>query len=271
MDRVVTEGSGEINAHPAALLIAGPSQLEGAAPSAPAGEGGLKLLAPIPSAASTPPSHCRAVDAGRSWLMALRRRSPVHPPPVARRSVIVFVTVCTARRRPLLADPDAVSVIERAWHDARGWAVGRYVIMPDHAHLFCAPAREAITLAQWVRYWRSLVSRRWPYPDQQPIWQRDFWDTQLRHGDDYAAKWEYVRNNPVRHGLVDRAGAWPYAGEIEVLEWEDGWCPPAPRRRRRSGALQRQSGRRAAAVSGDRPPGRGASPLAAPRRRGRGD
>ena len=33
--------------------------------------------------------------------------------------------------------------------------------------------------------------------------------------------WEYVRNNPVRHGYVETAAAWPFAGEIEVLAWED--------------------------------------------------
>jgi len=92
--------------------------------------------------------------------------------------------------------------------------------MPDHLHLFCAPVRSHITLQQWLRYWRSLASRRWPYPQQQPIWQPDVWDTQLRHGDHYEAKWEYVRNNPVRHGYVQTAEAWPYAGEIAVLEWE---------------------------------------------------
>jgi putative transposase len=76
-----------------------------------------------------------------------------------------------------------------------------------------------VTLAQWLRYWRSLASRRWPYPDQQPIWQSDFWDVQLRCEDDYEAKWEYVRNNPVRHGYVRNADDWLFAGEIEVLAW----------------------------------------------------
>jgi hypothetical protein len=70
-----------------------------------------------------------------------------------------------------------------------------------------------------MRFWRVLVSRRWPIAQDQPIWQRSFWDTQLRRGDRYEDKWEYVRNNPVRHGLVARAEDWPYAGEINVLPW----------------------------------------------------
>ena len=31
---------------------------------------------------------------------------------------------------------------------------------------------------------------------------------------DYVDKWNYVRENPVRAGLVETAESWPYAGEI---------------------------------------------------------
>ncbi|MCX7914880.1 MAG: hypothetical protein N3A53_01065, partial [Verrucomicrobiae bacterium] len=53
------------------------------------------------------------------------------------------------------------------------------------------------------------------------IWQRDFWDTQLRRGESYSAKWEYVRQNPMRAGLVAKAAHWPYQGELNILEWHD--------------------------------------------------
>ena len=53
------------------------------------------------------------------------------------------------------------------------------------------------------------------------IFQRDQWDTQLRAGDSYAIKWEYIRNNPVRKGLVVHADDWPYQGELNILRWHD--------------------------------------------------
>ncbi|MCX7916496.1 MAG: hypothetical protein N3A53_09385, partial [Verrucomicrobiae bacterium] len=53
------------------------------------------------------------------------------------------------------------------------------------------------------------------------LWQRDFWDTQLRRGESYSAKWEYVRYNPVRAGLVSDPADWPYQGELNILEWHD--------------------------------------------------
>ena len=41
-----------------------------------------------------------------------------------------------------------------------------------------------------------------------------FFDHVLRSDESYSEKWNYVRNNPVRAGLVQNADDWPYAGEI---------------------------------------------------------
>jgi putative transposase len=54
---------------------------------------------------------------------------------------------------------------------------------------------------------------------QLPIWQRDFWDTQLRRNESYEEKWHYVIENPVRAGFVNNSEDWPYQGEINVLDW----------------------------------------------------
>ncbi len=34
-------------------------------------------------------------------------------------------------------------------------------------------------------------------------------------------KWEYIRHNPVRAGLVNDPDDWPYQGEMHVLRWHD--------------------------------------------------
>ena len=52
----------------------------------------------------------------------------------------------------------------------------------------------------------------------QPIWQEDVFDHIMRSRESYAAKWAYVRENPVRAGLVSRAEDWPWQGEIHGLE-----------------------------------------------------
>jgi len=138
------------------------------------------------------------------------------------RSVIVFATVCTKGRRRLLATPEVHDLLVAAWTRADSWRVGRYVVMPDHLHLFASPRDfESPDLRRWVAYWKSLVTKEWSGGGGQPLWQRDVWDRQLRRGDSYSAKWEYVRENPKRHGLVGSSEDWPYQGTLNELVWHD--------------------------------------------------
>ena len=51
----------------------------------------------------------------------------------------------------------------------------------------------------------------------QPFWQKEFFDHLLRSDESYEFKWLYVRENPVRAGLVSTADDWPYAGEITPI------------------------------------------------------
>jgi putative transposase len=135
--------------------------------------------------------------------------------------VVVFLTVNTNRENQILARPDVHELICSAWAAADDWLVGRYVIMPEHIHLLCSPRDMDSQLHRWIQYWKSFVSRRWPRPAEKPIFQRDYWDTQLRPNEDYNEKWEYMRLNPVRRGLVTDPDDWPFAGQIHALEAPD--------------------------------------------------
>ena len=150
------------------------------------------------------------------------RRHPPHHPFVERHNepIIIFLTVCSKDRKPIFASKDGARVLENAWAAAKTWLVGQYVLMPDHIHLFCAPATiPAKSLEQWVRYWKNVASKNWPRKSEHPIWQRDFWDTQLRRIENYQEKWNYVLENPVRAGLVTMSEDWPFHGELNILEW----------------------------------------------------
>ena len=148
------------------------------------------------------------------------RRRPAHHSAVERcnRPVIIFLTVCSSQRRPILADESVHMVLRNVWSASRQWNVGRYVVMPDHIHLFCSPAVfDAESVVSWTTYWKRSASRM--LKEFQPLWQRDCWDTQLRGHESYSAKWAYVRENPVRAGLVHKADEWQFQGELNVLRW----------------------------------------------------
>ena len=147
------------------------------------------------------------------------RKHPPHHSLIERHNtpLIVFLTVCTKDRRPWLATDEVHALLRSVWTDASAWLVGRYVLMPDHVHLFAAPGGAGIVFDNWVKYWKSQFSKR--HLDVTHRWQTDHFDRRLRDGENYEQKWEYVRTNPVRHGLVARVEDWPYHGELSPLPW----------------------------------------------------
>jgi putative transposase len=150
------------------------------------------------------------------------RRHPVHWDPLEKgnRSSIIFLTVCTKDRQPLLTNPECHRLLVEWWNKGNHWLAGKYVIMPDHVHLFCA-SRLDVPLSKWVAFWKKGIARNRPMANGMDFWQRDFWDTQIRTAQHYEAQWEYIQHNPVRHGLVENAESWPYRGELHFLDWHD--------------------------------------------------
>ncbi len=49
------------------------------------------------------------------------------------------------------------------------------------------------------------------------VWQEEFFDHVLRSSESYSQKWDYVKENPVRSGLVSESDEWRWQGEIETL------------------------------------------------------
>jgi len=137
------------------------------------------------------------------------------------RQPVYFITACVADRRPVLANEAARLILHEEWSAMRGrhgWAVGSYVVMPDHVHFFVSPVLglgKPLSVAvgkrkEWTAK-RILPSGRGP----RKLWQAEFSDHVLRSTESRAEKWAYVRENPVRAGLVARAEDWPYSGSVD--------------------------------------------------------
>ena len=134
---------------------------------------------------------------------------------------LFFVTFCTHRRTKFLATNSVnaalVDFAVRACAE-HNVAVGRYVIMPDHLHLFvCGP--DDFILGRSIGALKQALGKTIDWTkNSDPIWQRGFFDHVLRSEESYGQKWNYVRENPVRAGFVTRAEDWPYSGEIVVID-----------------------------------------------------
>jgi putative transposase len=144
---------------------------------------------------------------------------------------IYFVTFNTHRRKPILANAEVhaafVDYCTRAEEFRIG--VGRYVIMPDHVHLFvCFGPACSVKLNDWIKGLKRALDpvlltqnfepARFPGQKLASFWQPGFNDHVLRSDESYSAKWDYVFRNPARAGLVNCAEDWPYAGEIVTID-----------------------------------------------------
>jgi REP element-mobilizing transposase RayT len=130
---------------------------------------------------------------------------------------LYFVTFATRDRRRIPSPGRAQVVLERYAHNGItnfNAALGRYVIMPDHVHLFVRGGRD-FTLSPWIGGLKRAISVALR---SQRLWQPGFFDHILRSEESYAEKWNYVRDNPVRAGLVETADDWPYQGEVVVID-----------------------------------------------------
>jgi|SRR5205085_2110548 len=130
---------------------------------------------------------------------------------------LYFVTFNADKRRNVLANSEIHErfKIFASIGESRGIGVGRYVLMPDHVHLFVRGSPDFV-LAQWVRLLKRDLSKA--VAIDPPHWQKGFFDHLIRNSESYSQKWEYVRQNPVRAGLVSDVEAWPYQGELIPLE-----------------------------------------------------
>ena len=120
-----------------------------------------------------------------------------------------FLTCCTRDRQVVLAHAGVHERIRsfaaRSLEDYGVW-VDAYVAMPDHLHLIVSMARESVSLGEWVKAFKAVVAHR------EFRWQPGYFDHVLRSDESAGEKWEYIRMNPVRAGLVARPDQWPYSG-----------------------------------------------------------
>jgi putative transposase len=131
---------------------------------------------------------------------------------------ISFVTVNAKDRIPWIGQTGVQSTLVQLWQEkATAWLVGFYLLMPDHLHLFCAPRDLHFGIDQWITFWKRQFSRQ--HVDQDCDWQRRAFHHRVRDRIQYEEKLAYVRENPLRKGLLKTAEGWPLQGQVHDLRW----------------------------------------------------
>lgn len=139
-----------------------------------------------------------------------------------------FFTVATHRRQKILTDEAIRQALREGIQKARDkfpFEIQAWVLLPDHLHcLWKLPDGDADFAARWGMIKRHVSQQcgsqfnreEWLSESRRKrgeigLWQRRFWEHQIRDEADFARHADYIHWNPVKHGLVDRVEDWPYS------------------------------------------------------------
>jgi putative transposase len=89
--------------------------------------------------------------------------------------------------------------------------IHEFVVMPDHFHLLLTPLN--IPLAKVVQFIKGGFSHRVRKELGLgcEVWERGYVDHRIRNANDYECHVEYIRQNPVRAGILGVPEVYPYS------------------------------------------------------------
>ena len=139
-----------------------------------------------------------------------------------------FFTLISYRRQTILCDApvrEALREAIAAVRKTRPFVVDAWVLLPDHLHcIWTLPADDADFSQRWAlikhkvsikcsecykrQDWITQSKRK---HRESTIWQRRFWEHQIRDTIDFQRHVDYIHWNPVKHGHVTHVSDWPYS------------------------------------------------------------
>jgi REP element-mobilizing transposase RayT len=141
-------------------------------------------------------------------ILPQRKRLPHEIPPWVGQGARHFITINALQRTraPFGSDKIASALLLNllAYEDLERWHLWLAVVMPDHLHFIATFAQDhglAASIAAWKSYQTKTLKLKF---------QSGFFEHRLRDEDEFDEKSSYIRENPVRKGLVAKATAWPY-------------------------------------------------------------
>jgi len=132
----------------------------------------------------------------------------------------IHVTICTHNKEQIFdSEINARIVIDellKAAKDLR-FRVLSYCLMPDHLHVIVSPGESTLTLSKFLNIFKGRTTAAFrERKDLKKIWQRSAFDHVIRTEEDLKGVVEYIRNNPVRKGIVRNADDFQYSESFEV-------------------------------------------------------
>lgn len=106
----------------------------------------------------------------------------------------------------------------REEQERQNCSVFTYCLMPDHLHYLVAPNVDGISSLKFTDQFKGKTTNRgWSLDWNGKLWQPRSFDHVVRKDENLRAIAEYILNNPVRKGFVERAEDWRWSGHITLL------------------------------------------------------
>jgi putative transposase len=139
-----------------------------------------------------------------------------------------FFTVVTYNRRRFLTEPLARHCLRAAWKEAEqrsNFEMIAVCLLPEHLHcIWKFPPGDCDFSLRWARI-KAGFTRRYPAGGglesvrslsrdrkrERGLWQRRFWEHQIRDEMDLQRHVDYIHRNPVNHGLAIHIEDWPWS------------------------------------------------------------
>jgi len=140
-----------------------------------------------------------------------KSRAEVHRPPFwVSENAIFFITInCQRRGEAQLTLPAKAQGLLDAldfYQNLGKWHVTLALLMPDHFHALVSFNNDKGSgMGNLIKNWKRYTAKAFGIE-----WQRDYFDHRIRSDSDMADKWDYIRENPVRAGIVDSFEKWPH-------------------------------------------------------------
>jgi putative transposase len=155
-----------------------------------------------------------------------------------------FFTVVTENRQPILDSELARRILRESLAEClreRPFDAVAMVLLPDHLHaIWTLPDGDANYSGRWAKI-KAQFTNKWlrnsgPEQDRSSsriherrrgVWQRKFWEHQIRDATDYERHLHYIHYNPVKHGLVRCPHEYPYSTFAKWVKqdvYEPHWC-----------------------------------------------
>jgi putative transposase len=131
------------------------------------------------------------------------------------------VTLADRRKSTLVEHVDLLRSATRLVKERHPFTIDAIVIMPEHLHtIWTLPEGDKDYPTRWALI-KAGFSRALPKDEaisesrlakgERGIWQRRYWEHQIRDDDDFARHVDYIHFNPVKHGHVASPIDWLYS------------------------------------------------------------